>query len=155
MTAWRIAAAFAAGLLFGLGLVISRMIDPAKVQAFLDIAGNWDPSLAFVMLGAIVVAAIGFRFTNARGHPVLDRDFRMPTKIVVDRPLVLGATLFGIGWGLVGYCPGPALTSLLLGRGETLIFVVAMLAGMIAHQWFELFGRRNQEARQRVGGAQR
>src|SRR5712692_3085753 len=96
MIAWRIAAAFAAGLLFGLGLVISRMIDPAKVQAFLDIAGNWDPSLAFVMLGAVLVAAVGFRLASARKQPILDRDFRLPTKTLVDHPLLVGAVIFGI-----------------------------------------------------------
>jgi len=147
MTFWRIGAAFAAGLLFGLGLAVSRMIDPAKVQAFLDIAGNWDPSLAFVMLGAVSVAAVGFRFASNREHPILDRDFRAPTKTLVDRPLVAGAILFGIGWGLVGYCPGPALASLLLGRSETLLFVAAMLAGMGAHRCFELFGQRDRTAK--------
>jgi hypothetical protein len=146
MTIWRIAAAFAAGLLFGLGLVISRMIDPAKVQAFLDIAGNWDPSLAFVMLGAVVVAAVGFRLTGQRQHPILERDFRKPAKTQIDRPLVAGAILFGIGWGLVGYCPGPALTSLGLGRSETIVFVAAMLAGMFAYQWLELLSQKYKTA---------
>jgi len=138
MAIWRILSPFAAGLLFGLGLVVSRMIDPAKVQGFLDIAGEWDPSLALVMMGALVVAATGFRMAGARRRPLLDQDFHLPAKTLIDRPLVLGAVIFGIGWGLVGYCPGPALGSLLLGRGETLIFVGAMIAGMAAHRWFEL-----------------
>ena len=110
------------------------MIDPAKVLAFLDIAGNWDPSLAFVMIGAIPVAAIGFRATRARPAPVLDIEFHGPTRTRVDAGLVIGSTLFGIGWGLVGYCPGPALTSLALGRWQSFVFVAAMLVGMLGYR---------------------
>jgi len=126
-----------AGLLFGLGLAISRMIDPAKVLGFLDISGNWDPSLAFVMAGAVSVAAVGFRLGARRARPLLDMDFHGSTRTAVDRPLVVGAALFGIGWGLIGYCPGPALASLLLGRRETWIFVAAMILGMAAHRLYE------------------
>ncbi|HVM80569.1 MAG TPA: YeeE/YedE family protein [Stellaceae bacterium] len=126
----------AAGFLFGLGLTISRMIDPAKVLGFLDVAGNWDPSLAFVMGGAVAVAAIGYRLAGAR--PVLDAGFHGAVRRSVDRPLVAGAVIFGAGWGLVGYCPGPALASLGLGRSETLIFVVAMVAGMGVHRLYEM-----------------
>jgi uncharacterized membrane protein YedE/YeeE len=128
-------AAFLAGLVFGLGLVVSHMIDPAKVLGFLDIAGNWDPSLAFVMIGAIPVAAIGFRATRARPAPVLDSEFHGPARTRIDPALVLGSTLFGIGWGLVGFCPGPALTSLALGRWQSIVFVAAMLAGMAGYRF--------------------
>ena len=140
-------AAFLAGLLFGLGLVVSQMIDPAKVLGFLDIAGNWDPSLAFVMIGAIPVAAIGFRATRARPAPVLDIEFHGPSRTRVDVPLVTGSALFGIGWGLVGYCPGPALASLALGRWQSFVFVAAMLVGMFGYRFRDragaVFSRRH------------
>ncbi len=109
------------GLLFGLGLTVSSMIDPRKVLGFLDIAGDWDPSLMLVMAGAIPVAALGYVFS--RRHP--------PIRTGIDRPLLLGAALFGIGWGLVGYCPGPALASLTFGNPKTLLFVAAMVLGML------------------------
>ena len=112
------------GLLFGLGLTVSAMIDPAKVLGFLDIAGDWDPSLMLVMAGAIPVAALGYAFR---------RDTAPKPRTAIDRPLLLGATLFGIGWGLVGYCPGPALAALTFGAAKTLLFVTAMLAGMAGH----------------------
>jgi uncharacterized membrane protein YedE/YeeE len=134
----RIFAALITGLLFGLGLVVSHMIDPAKILSFLDLTGDWDPSLAFVMIGAIPVAAIGFRLTRGRSAPLLADVFVGPSKTVIDPPLVLGAVLFGVGWGLVGYCPGPALASLALGRLETAIFVAAMLAGMALYRLYEI-----------------
>jgi uncharacterized membrane protein YedE/YeeE len=130
-------AALAAGFLFGLGLAISRMIDPAKVQGFLDLAGKWDPSLAFVMIGAIAVSLAGFRLAARRPKPVLEPSFQLPAKTTLDLPLIAGALIFGIGWGLVGYCPGPALASLLLGRWETVLFVVAMIAGMLLHRGYD------------------
>jgi uncharacterized membrane protein YedE/YeeE len=136
----RASAAFLAGLVFGLGLVVSHMIDPAKVLAFLDIAGSWDPSLAFVMIGAIPVAAIGFRATRARRAPVLDIEFHGPTRTRIDGTLVIGSTLFGIGWGLVGYCPGPALASLALGRWQSFVFVGAMLVGMVGYRFRDRAG---------------
>jgi uncharacterized protein len=143
----RLLAACLAGLVFGLGLVVSHMIDPAKVLGFLDIAGSWDPSLAFVMIGAIPVAAIGFRATRARPAPVLDIEFHGPTRTRVDTGLVIGSTLFGIGWGLVGYCPGPALTSLALGRWQSFVFVAAMLVGMVGYRFRDragaVFSRRH------------
>jgi uncharacterized membrane protein YedE/YeeE len=126
----RILVALAAGLLFGLGLTISQMIDPAKVIGFLDLAGNWDPSLAFVMAAAVPVAAIGFAFAGRRQAPLCDTRFVGPTKTRVDARLIAGAVIFGTGWGLVGFCPGPALASLTLGGLSPLIFVAAMLAGM-------------------------
>ncbi|CAH0306969.1 hypothetical protein SRABI118_04618 [Massilia sp. Bi118] len=122
--------AFIAGLLFGSGLILSGMSNPAKVLAFLDIAGRWDPSLVFVMIGAILVAAIAFRIGGARARTVFGGANHMPGAARVDGRLVLGAVVFGVGWGLVGYCPGPALTSLGVGGWPTLLFVAAMIAGM-------------------------
>ena len=126
----RIAIHFAIGLIFGLGLVVSGMINPAKVQNFLDIFGNWDPSLAFVMAGAVVVAFAGYRLAWRNDKPMLDERFHLPPSTAIDRRLVFGAGVFGIGWGLGGYCPGPALTGLGLLAPGTLVFVPAMLAGM-------------------------
>ena len=121
---------FAAGLVFGLGLVISGMSNPAKVLNFLDIFGTWDPSLAFVMGGAVLVTFIGYRLVWIRDQPVMDGRFELPTAKDLDRRLLTGAALFGVGWGLGGFCPGPALTALPLGATGTLIFVPAMLIGM-------------------------
>jgi uncharacterized membrane protein YedE/YeeE len=137
--------ALASGLLFGLGLTVSSMIDPAKVLSFLDIAGNWDPSLAFVMLAAIPVTAIGFAIAGRRGKPLIETFFRGPTATAIDRRLVLGSLLFGVGWGLVGYCPGPALAALGLGNPATWLFVAAMLAGMASYELIQsLLSRRAQ-----------
>jgi uncharacterized membrane protein YedE/YeeE len=122
--------AFIAGLLFGSGLILSGMSNPAKVLAFLDIAGRWDPSLLFVMVGAILVAAIAFRIGGARARTVFGGTIHMPGAARIDGRLVLGAVVFGVGWGLVGYCPGPALTSLGVGGWPTLLFVASMIAGM-------------------------
>ncbi len=130
----KLLSAFVAGLIFGLGLILSGMTDPSKVIAFLDLAGMWDPSLAFVMGGAIVVASIGFYFASRRSRAVLGDLMRLPTATRIDRRLVLGSLAFGVGWGLAGYCPGPALASLLSGRSEPLIFVLAMLAGMALYE---------------------
>lgn len=126
----RILMALAAGLVFGLGLTVSQMINPAKVIAFLDVAGNWDPSLAFVMAGAIAVAAVGFALGKRRRAPICAPAFARSMKRSVDGRLVVGSTLFGTGWGLAGYCPGPALASLAFGGMSTLVFVAAMPAGM-------------------------
>jgi uncharacterized protein len=117
-------------LLFGLGLVISGMVDPAKVQNFLDIFGNWDPSLAFVMAGAVAVAFAGYRLAWRNARPVLDHRFYLPETTAIDLRLVFGAAVFGIGWGLGGYCPGPAFTGLGLFAPGTIVFVPAMLVGM-------------------------
>lgn len=123
--------ALTAGLLFGVGLILSGMIDPAKVQNFLDIAGAWDPSLAFVMAGAIGVAAPGFWLVRKRAAPVADTHFHVPpADAPIDRRLLIGAGVFGIGWGLAGFCPGPALASLSLGAPATLVFVAAMVAAI-------------------------
>lgn len=131
----RVLVAFAAGAVFGLGLTISRMIDPAKVLGFLDVAGNWDPSLALVMAGALAMMAIAYRIAGVRHVPLLAETFQIPTRRDVDSRLVGGAILFGIGWGLVGLCPGPAVSGLALGRHEIFVFVLAMLAGMAAQRY--------------------
>lgn len=118
------------GLIFGLGLVISGMANPAKVQNFLDIFGTWDPSLAFVMGGAIAVAAPGYRLILNRSHPFFETKFQLPTRQDLDPRLLTGSAIFGVGWGLSGFCPGPAITSLSLLNIGTLIFVPAMILGM-------------------------
>lgn len=126
----RILWGFLSGLVFGLGLVISGMSDPAKVLNFLDIAGSWDPSLAFVMGGATVTTFLGYRMAWRRPAPVLDASFDIPTNRRIDRPLLTGSALFGIGWGIGGFCPGPAFTALPLLAPGTLVFVPAMLVGL-------------------------
>ncbi len=128
----RAVAGFAIGLLFGLGLVVAGMTDPAKVLNFLDLFGTWDASLAFVMGGAVATAFVGYRLVLRRSRPLLADGFALPTATAVDRNLVAGAAMFGIGWGLGGYCPGPALTALPLLAPGTVVFVVAMLAGTLA-----------------------
>lgn len=122
--------AFACGLTFALGLGVGGMTKPARVLAFLDVAGDWDPRLALVMLGAIAVYAPAYRLARRRGHPVLAPAFDLPTRRTIDGPLVAGAVLFGVGWGLAGLCPGPALTSLASGEPAAVLFVAAMLVGM-------------------------
>lgn len=126
----RIALGFLSGLVFGLGLVISGMANPAKVLNFLDLAGSWDPSLAFVMGGASVTAFIGYRLVWRRPAPALEPTFDVPTNTRIDRPLITGAALFGIGWGIGGFCPGPAWTALPLLAPGTLVFLPAMLVGL-------------------------
>ena len=133
--ALRVIAALVSGLVFGLGLAVSGMMNPAKVIGFLDVAGDWDPTLAFVMIGALLVAVPAYRFIPKRPRPVLEEGFDLPKKQAVDRPLVLGSTLFGIGWGLVGFCPGPAVAALGTGLAPVFAFVAAMLAGMALHAW--------------------
>jgi hypothetical protein len=130
----RLASALSAGLLFGAGLALSGMMDPARVLGFLDVAGAWDPSLAFVLVGAVAVSALGYRITGRLERPLAARRFAIPTSVAIDRDLVVGSALFGIGWGLVGLCPGPALAGLTLGIVPIAVFVVAMLAGMLLHK---------------------
>lgn len=122
-------AALSAGLLFSLGLGFSGMTRPAKVLGFLDIAGDWDPSLALVMVGAIGVHALALRWILKRDRPLYDAAFHLPTQRTLDAPLVLGAAVFGVGWGLGGFCPGPAITSLVTLRPTAVLFVVAMVVG--------------------------
>lgn len=124
------AAAFIAGLVFGLGLTVSQMIDPSKVLAFLDLFGDWDPTLAFVMIGALAVTSFGYRIVLQRPSPFFATKYLIPTRTDIDVRLVMGATLFGIGWGVAGYCPGPAIAGLGLGAAKTLVFCIAMIAGM-------------------------
>ena len=122
-------ASLLAGLVFGLGLIVSGMANPAKVLGFLDLAGHWDPSLAFVMAGAIAVGAIAFAVANRRAVSILGAEMRLPSARHIDRRLVLGSVLFGIGWGVAGFCPGPAVAALGLIPTSVLPFVMAMFAG--------------------------
>ena len=134
---------FLVGLLFGLGLILSGMTDPSKVIGFLDIFGLWDPSLALVMGGAIAVGFFAFALAKKRTVNFLGGALHLPTSSQIDKPLVIGAVLFGAGWGLAGFCPGPALVSLASGQIKAAAFVVFMLAGM---QLFEMLGRRATSA---------
>jgi len=133
--------ALLAGLVFGIGLIISGMANPAKVLGFLDISGSWDPSLAFVMAGAIAVGALAFALARRRSASLLGVPIKLPAGREIDRRLVTGSALFGIGWGIAGFCPGPALVSLGTGSHKAMLFVAAMLAGMAI---FELLERRNR-----------
>lgn len=133
-----ILSSFIVGLIFGVGLILAGMTDPSKVIGFLDVAGLWDPSLAFVMGGAILVGVVAFRFARKRTTAFLGGAMRMPTRDDIDRRLVLGSLAFGVGWGMAGFCPGPALTALGTSNGKALIFVLAMIAGMAL---FELANR--------------
>jgi uncharacterized protein len=126
-----------AGLLFGFGLIVSRMIDPAKVQSFLDIAGEWDPSLALVMGGAVAVGLAGFTLAGRRSRSLLGEPMRLPQARRIDVPLVAGSAIFGAGWGLVGFCPGPAIAALGMGAPKAALFVLAMLAGMGIYEFLE------------------
>lgn len=125
------ASAFAVGLLFGLGLLDSGMADPAKVLAFLDVTGRWDPSLALVMAGAVAASAAGYRLARRRGRPILAPRLDVPARRDLDGRLIAGAAIFGLGWGLAGLCPGPALTILTVAPMEAVTFVAAMVAGML------------------------
>ena len=122
---------FAAGLLFGLGLLLSGMANPAKVIGFLDVAGAWDPSLALVMVGAIATALVPFTWAKRRERSLLDAPMRLPSKRELDGRLIGGSLVFGIGWGVAGICPGPAIAVLLSGHWQVVLFVLAMLGGML------------------------
>ncbi|CAB5510765.1 YeeE/YedE family protein [Achromobacter anxifer] len=134
--------AFASGLVFGLGLIISGMANPAKVLGFLDIGGDWDPSLAFVMGGGVLVTAVGFAFLRRRRASLSGEPLRWPTATRVDLRLAAGSLAFGAGWGLAGFCPGPALVAASAGVPEALIFVAAMVAGMAIFSVLEKFKSR-------------
>nr|WP_315428581.1 DUF6691 family protein [uncultured Albidiferax sp.] len=129
--------ALLSGLVFGLGLIVSGMANPAKVLGFLDLGGVWDPSLAFVMGGAIAVGAVAFAVAKRRSVSLLGAPMRVPNGRHIDRRLVLGSLLFGVGWGVAGFCPGPALVGVGMGVGKAVVFVVAMLVGMGLFEWLE------------------
>ena len=134
-------ASLLAGLVFGLGLILSGMANPAKVLGFLDLAGAWDPSLALVMAGAIAVGLVAFTFARRRTLSLLGAEMKLPSSRQTDRRLVGGSLLFGIGWGVAGFCPGPALVALGMGQGKALVFVMAMLAGMGLFELLERYRR--------------
>ncbi len=135
------------GLVFGVGISISGMANPAKVLNFFDVAGNWDPSLAFVMGGALIVTFIGYRFVLKRPAPTLSETFQLPTRRDLDLPLIGGSAVFGVGWGIAGFCPGGALPALGTGRSEVIIFVVALLVGIIAAKALQSMLNRGSAAR--------
>lgn len=137
------------GLTFGAGLLISGMTQPSKVLAFLDVFGSWDPSLAVVMIAALVVAVPGFMMADRASRPLLAAGCVRPTKTQIDRPLVIGAAVFGTGWGLVGLCPGPALENLATLSPAVIVFVVAMAVGMFCHTLWQ----RSRSAIEPVGSA--
>lgn len=143
--------ALLAGVVFGLGLIAAGMTDPAKVLAFLDLAGAWDPSLALVMGGAIAVALVPFGWARRRGRTLLGQRIEWPAASGVDARLVLGSALFGIGWGLAGLCPGPAVVALAAGLTDVWVFFVAMLAGLLAVDLFD--ARRSSTPRTQEAGA--
>ena len=130
----RLATALGAGLVFGLGLVISGMSNPAKVIGFLNVAGPWDPTLLLVMAGALAVTIPGFRLLKSRARPLFAERFEIPSRKDLDARLISGAALFGLGWGIAGFCPGPAITALATARLDVIFFVAAMVAGAVAHR---------------------
>ena len=129
---------FVVGLIFGLGLIVSGMTDPGKVLGFLDLAGLWDPSLALVMGGAVLVGLFAFTVARKRTTSVLGGAMQLPTARQIDRRLALGSIAFGVGWGIAGFCPGPAIVSLGTGEPKAVVFVLAMLVGMGAFEWLEM-----------------
>lgn len=129
--------AFVVGLIFGIGLLVSGMANPEKVLGFLDLAGPWDPSLVFVMAGAIAVGVVAFGVAGKRRQSLLGTPIQLPTARTIDKRLVMGSTVFGIGWGLAGFCPGPALVGVGLLEPKALVFAIAMLIGMLGFEWME------------------
>lgn len=139
----RIAIAIVSGLLFGLGMGISQMMDRARALAFMNIAGVWDPTLLLVLGGAVGVTVIAFRFVLRRPNPILDSTFHLPTRKDIDRPLITGAVIFGVGWGIAGYCPGSAIPALSLGSWSPVLFVASMVAGSLTFKWYSNRGRQS------------
>jgi uncharacterized protein len=129
----RFLSVFICGLLFGCGLTISNMVNANKILNFLDITGNWDPSLAFVMLSAVIVTWLGYRFIIRQSQPTFDDKFYLPEKKSIDKKLVLGSAIFGIGWGIAGYCPGPAITALGLEINDAIYFIIGMVASLFVY----------------------
>ncbi len=132
---YELVTSLASGLIFGFGLCFSQMINPARVLGFLDISGNWDATLLFVMAGALTLTVPFYRLILKRERPVCAKNFINPVKTKIDVKLIIGAILFGVGWGLAGFCPGPALTTLISGNTSVLIFVTAMFAGFVCNKW--------------------
>lgn len=141
----RLVLSYLIGLVFGVGISISGMANPAKVLNFFDVAGTWDPSLAFVMGGALIVTALGYRFILKRPSPMLATSFQLPTRRDLDMPLIGGSAVFGIGWGIAGFCPGGALPALGTGRSEVFIFVAALLVGIIAAKALQSMSLRTRK----------
>jgi len=142
---------FFVGLLFGIGLLVSGMTDPAKVQGFLDLAGAWDPSLAFVMGGAILVGLVAFAVAKTRTQSLLGGAMHLPISRDIDRRLVVGSLLFGAGWGLAGFCPGPGLVAMGAGEPKAALFVAAMVGGMLLFEVIDRRARRSQDGRSQDG----
>ena len=134
--------ALLAGLLFGWGLGLSQMIDRDRVLGFLDVTGVWDPTLLFVLGGAVTVTVIAFRFVLRRSQPILAEKFHLPTKKDIDKPLIIGAAIFGVGWGIAGYCPGPGITALVLGIWNPVLFMVAFIVGSLTYRWYAIASTR-------------
>ncbi|MFK5978374.1 MAG: YeeE/YedE family protein [Rhizobiaceae bacterium] len=138
--------AYAIGLLFGIGISISGMANPAKVLNFFDVTGIWDPSLAFVMGGALIVTFFGYRLVLPRPAPILEKSYQVPTNRQLDVKLIGGSAVFGIGWGIAGFCPGGALPALGTGRTEVILFTVAMVAGVFVARGLIKFGQKNTQS---------
>ncbi len=130
-------ASLLAGFVFGFGLIVSGMVNPAKVLGFLDLAGRWDPSLAFVMIGAVGVGLVAFAVAQRQTRSLLGAEMKLPSGRRIDQRLVLGSLTFGVGWGVAGFCPGPALVALGMGQSKALVFVAFMLVGMGLFEWLE------------------
>ncbi|NOT84477.1 MAG: YeeE/YedE family protein [Methylococcaceae bacterium] len=126
--------ALVSGIVFGVGLALSQMTNPSKVLNFLDIAGNWDPSLMLVMVGALTVTILSFTQILKRPMPLFDKQFYLSSKSAIDKPLIIGASIFGMGWGISGYCPGPAVAGLGLGNSEAIVMIFGIYMGFIAHR---------------------
>lgn len=144
----RIATALLAGVIFGFGLVLSGMLDPARVRGFLDIAGTFDPSLGFVLAGALAVSGLGYALSRRTRRPFLDEAYHLPARRDINGKLLGGAAIFGVGWGMAGFCPGPAIASLSLGLAQAFVFTAMMLAGILLHESFA----RGYWARAKVQG---
>lgn len=129
--------ALISGIIFGVGLTLSQMTNPDKVLNFLDISGNWDPSLILVMAGALAVTLLCFRRILKRPMPLFDKQFYLSNKSVIDKPLLIGAAIFGVGWGISGYCPGPSIAGLGLGTSEAVVMIVSIYLGFMAHRFYK------------------
>ena len=140
--------ALLSGLLFGLGLSLSQMIDRDRVLGFLDVTGNWDSTLLFVLGGAVGVTVIAFRFVLRLPQPIWGKKFYLPTRKDIDRSLILGAAIFGIGWGIAGYCPGPGITALALGIWNPVLFVIAFIIGSLSYQWYVSFSVKSDHSKE-------